>query len=112
MDCKVESVNENELEIVDMLSLRPRAEPFLGDSEKSVCFVGLDDLCPSSAASARARSSHLLRTLSRLAPGLWEGVHRLLAETGGTAELEPDPVVVGLMREVGRDEMDEFRTKE
>lgn len=106
----MESVNENALEIVDMLSLRPRVSPTEGDSEKPVCFVGLEGLRPSSAASARTRSSHLPRTVSRLAPGLCEGIHRLLA--GGTGKLELEPVVVGLTREVGRDEIDEFCERE
>lgn len=105
MRCKLESVNEDELERVDILSLRPRGEP---PGVVSICFVGLTDLRPSSTASARARSSHLSRTVSRLVPGRCEGVHRLLA--GTTDGLEP--VVVGLTREVGRDEMDEFRERE
>lgn len=107
MRCKLESVNEDELEIVDILSLRPRLERL---GVVSICFVGLTDLRPSSAASARARSSHLSRTVSRLVPGRCEGVHRLLA--GTTGGLEPVPVVVGLTRDVGRDEMDEFRERE
>jgi hypothetical protein len=78
--CKLESVNEDELEMVDMLSLRPRLERL---GVVSICFVGLTDLRPSSAASARARSSHLSRTVSRLVPGQCEGVHRLVAGTTG-----------------------------
>lgn len=105
MRCKLESVNEDELEMVDMLSLRPRLERL---GVVSICFVGLTDLRPSSAASARARSSHLSRTVSRLVPGRCEGVHRLVAGTTGGLE----PVVVGLTMDVGRDEMDEFRERE
>jgi len=106
----VESVNENGVEIADILSLRPMVVPRGEGSGKLVCFIGLEGLRPSSAASARTRSSHLPRTVSRLAPGLCEGVHRLLA--GGAGELEVDPVVLGLTREEGRDEMDEFRERE
>lgn len=105
MRCKLESVNEDELEIVDMLSLRPRLERL---GVVSICFVGLTDLRPSSTASARARSSHLSRTVSRLVPGRCEGVHRLVAGTTGGLE----PVEAGLTRDVGRDEMDEVRERE
>lgn len=96
MRCKLESVNE------EILSLRPRLERL---GVVSICFVGLADLRSSSTASARARSSHLSRTVSTLAPGRCEGVHRLVAETTGGLE----PVVFGLTRDVGRDEMEEFR---
>lgn len=105
MRCQLESVNEDELEIADILSLRPRLERL---GVVSICFVGLTDLRPSSTTSARARSSHLSRTVSRLVPGRCEGVHRLVAGTAGGLE----PVVVGLTTDAGRDDMDEFRERE